>query len=357
MDRTMRIHTMRLLRIAVLALSTATAFARLGAQQGAQVRALPPAGAGILAGVVTDTAGVSVDGASVFLQGRNREVRTGPDGIFRFTGLKAGDTVTIAARRLGFFPMSARVPIGPDGRQVMVQMRPRLTSLPTVVTEVTLSGISGVVTDTLMQPVRGAEVQAVGAAGGIVRTDSAGTFSLEASAGSYVLRVTHAGFMNEMVGITVPKRGGRQVAVRLVPGRDPYRNREAFAIDGMRARLLRASSANSAAFTREDIAKLNPRDVAAISRVGVRGRTEDYCFATVNGIHGQVPLWAIDPEEIEFMEVYARPVDMGNTRQPRGRTSITGARGPALGGYSPPPPRVTGAEECPLGGIYIWTSK
>jgi hypothetical protein len=342
--------------IAVVLIATELAAAPLFAQQGAQVRALPPAGAGILAGVVTDTAGLAVDGASIFLQGRNREVRTGPDGIFRFTGLRDGDTVTIAARRLGFFPMSARVPIGPDGRQVMVQMRPRMTSLPTVVTEVTLTGISGIVTDTLLQPVRGAEVQALGAVGGIVRTDSMGAFAVEAGPGSYMLRVTHSNFFVETVGITVPKRGGRQVAVRMVPGRDPYRNREAFFFGSMRERMIRSNRANSRSFTREDIAKLNPRDVVELARLGVRGRAEDDCMATINGMPGEgVPLWAIDPEEIEFMEVQGRQIDMGQIMQPRGRTSVNGNVG--IRGQAMPRARVTGVEKCPLGGIYIWTSK
>jgi hypothetical protein len=330
--------------------------ATLNAQQGAQVRALPPAGAGILAGVVTDTAGVSIDGASVFLQGRNREVRTGPDGVFRFTGLKDGDTVTIATRRLGFVPISARVPIGPEGRQVMVQMRRRLTSLPTVVTEATLTGIRGIVTDTLLRPIPNAEVQAVGAVGAIARTDSAGTFALETNPGSFMLRVTHANHFVETVGVTVPKGSGRQVAVRMVPGRDPYRNRKAAFFDAMRDRMIRSNPMNSRSFTSEDIAKLNPRDVVELARLGVRGRAEDDCTATINGMPGEsVPLWAIDPEEIEFMEVQGRQADMGQVRAGRGVTSINGNG--RIAGQGAPRPRVTGIEKCPLGGIYIWTKR
>lgn len=326
----------------------------LSAQQGAQVRALPPAGAGILAGVVTDTAGRAVDGASVFLQERRREVRTGADGVFRFTGLKDGDTVTIAARRLGFFPMSARVPIGPDGRQVMIQLRPRITSLPTVVTEATFTGLAGVVTDTLLNPIPGAEVRVIASSAGAVRTDSAGRFSMEVRPGSHMVRVEAGRFRSEMIGVTIPNRGGRQVAVRMIPGVDAARGREAFVIDGLTSRLMRRSAASSKVFTREDIAKLNPRDTRSLAIAGANGQMDEDCAASIQGIGGSIPLWAIDPDEIEFMEVYARMPDMGQVRAGRGTTSINGNRG--IAGQGMARTRLTGQGPCSA-TVFVWLTK
>lgn len=326
----------------------------LEAQQGAQVRALPPAGAGVIAGVVTDTAGRVVDGASVFLQERRREVRTGPDGVFRFDGIKTGDTVTIAARRLGFFPMSARVPVGPDGRQVMIQLRPRITSLPTVVTEATFTGLAGIVTDTLLNPIMGAEVRVIASSAGTVRTDSAGRFSMEVKPGSHMLRVEAGNFRSEMVGVTIPNRGGRQVAVRMIPGFNAARGREAFVIDGLNARLLRRSAATSKVFTREDIAKLNPRDTRSLAIAGANGQMDENCEVSVQGIGGSMPLWAIDPDEIEFMEVYARMPDMGGVRAARGTTSINGNRG--IAGQGMARTRLTGQGPCSA-TVIVWLTK
>lgn len=329
------------------------AAATLGAQQ---VRALPPAGPGIIAGVVTDTSGRSIDGASVFLQARNREVRTRADGQFRFDGLNTGDTVTVVARRLGYFPLSARVPIGEQGRQIMFQLRPRITSLPTVVTEAEFTGVSGVVTDTLMRPIKGAAVQVIGSASGLVKTDADGAFSLQISPGSYMLRVTESNYLSEAVGLNVPARGGRKVSVRMVPGRDPYRNREAMSFDMMRDRILRASGASSGSFTREDIARLNPRDVASLVGMGVKGRANESCGAILNGRYWEpVPLWAIEPEEIEFVAAFGKAIDMGNVRQPRGRTSINGG-GTRLPGYDNAPSPHIGGSACPVGGVWIWTN-
>lgn len=226
---------------------------------------LPQPGAGTIAGLVVDSLGRPIEGASVFLQERRREVRTGADGVFRFQGLKETDTLTLAARRIGYFPLSARVPITAHGRQVIFQMRERLTSLPAAITEVELSGLRGTVSDTSLTPLHDASVGALGAGQGRAMTDSAGTFILNLKPGAYMVHVTRTGHQEQMVSVSVPPKGGKRLAVQLTPGSNPYHARQAAYAEQLWDRLIRRSPMWSRAFTREEIGKLNVAEVGASS--------------------------------------------------------------------------------------------
>lgn len=323
------------------------------AAQGSPV--LPQAGAGIVAGLVVDTSGKPIEGASVFLQERKREVRTGADGVFRFQGLNPADTVTLAARRIGYFPLSARVPVGAGGRQVIFQMNPRLTTLPAAITEIELSGLRGTVSDTALTPLRDASVSALGGGQGIARTDSAGTFFLNLKSGQYMVRVTRKGHQDQMISVSVPPKGGKRLAVQLTPGSDPYHARQAAYAEQLRSRLIRRSPMWSRIFTREEIGKLNVANMSQLASIGAVQRVDESCEASVNGGMGSVPLWALDPEDVEFMEVYMRTPNTGmETISPRGVTSA--------GGMQPirTQQRVTiansGVRPCPA-SLMVWTRK
>jgi hypothetical protein len=333
-------------------------------QLRAQQRELPLAGPGVIAGLVTDTAGRPVDGATVFLAGRNREIRTNADGEFRFTGILTTDTLMLVVRRIGFFPLQARVPIGEEGRQVVVQLRPRIMALPVVLTEAEVTGLRGVVSDTMSNPLTNADVSVIGAASADAKTDSAGRFSVQIKPGQYMVRVTKSGHVAQMVGVTIPARGGRAIAVRMTPGRDPYQAREGWYAGDLRERLVHRSAAYSKVFSREDIERLNPRDLSGLASSAAAARVDPECTAQVNGGLTQVPLWSLDPEEIEFMEVYVRMPDRPGTGtgiNPRGRTSINGAAGlstQSAGRANRPMPGGGGRGQSPCGAaVIVWTAR
>jgi hypothetical protein len=286
---------------------------------------------GTILGVVIDTLGRPLDSAYVFLNGRNRQVITGPDGTFRFDSL-SGNAESLVARHSGYFPASQRVRVGKDGASVVLELSPRMNSLPPVITEARLTGLRGVVSDTAFNPIEGAEVQAMGGVGGIVKTDSGGTFFVDVNPGHYMVRVTKPGHLPQMIGVTVPEEGGRRIAVRLMPGEDPYHARESVYAFDLRARLIRRSPVGSHLYTREDIAKLNPRATAQLATLGVSQRVDDECDVWINGGMDQVPLWSLDPAELELLEVYEGSLPgAGDVAQKnRGVTSLRGNA--AMGG-------------------------
>lgn len=328
-----------------------------GAQQQGRAPAANP-GAGIVVGVVVDTMGRAIEGVTVFIDSRKRDMTTSADGTFRFDRI-GSDSVTVATRRLGYFPQARRVALGKDGGSVIVVLVPRISSLPPSITSATVSGLGGIVSDTALHALQGAEVQAVGTGLGPGVTDSSGAFFIEAKPGHYMVRVTEAGHVGQLISVTVPEKGGRRLAIRLTPGRDPSRGRQSAAMNNLNDRLMRRSPTWSKVFTREDIAALNVSDVAALARIGASGsRVDPDCMATLDGNRGRIPLWDLDPDDVEFMEVYVRvPNDGGLTINPRGVTSLGGSGGairtqqrvvrPGIGAPSQP---------CPA-NIFVWTGK
>ncbi len=351
-----RINPAGLAATLLAALATADAGAQSGMRGGTQV---PEPQARRIAGVITDTAGRPLEGASVLIGSRGRQDVTNAEGVFHFTWVW-GDSVTVVARRIGFYPQSRRVAVGREGASLIMQLVPHVTSLPAVVTEAAVTGLSGVVSDTSLVPLADASVQALGAAGPIVRTDSGGAFFIDAKPGQYMVRVTRKGHQDQMVSVTIPKNGGRRIAVRLTPGEDARHARQAEYADRLRSRLLNRSAAWSRLFTRENILAMNISDVVALASIGAVQRVNEECSVSIDGGMDKMPLWAVDPNEIEMMEVYARtPITGMAQKAPAGNTSISGmapirtqsrdrvARMPSMGRPG----------ECPSGGIYVWTRK
>jgi hypothetical protein len=316
-----------------------------------------PAGAGTLVGVVVDTLGRPVAGVSVFMDGRTREVVTRADGLFRFDEIKS-DAVTIATRRAGFFPQSASVQIRAEGASVIVELVPRLTTLAPVVTEATPSGLSGVVSDSVLGPLAGVEVIALGKSRASTRTDAAGLFFLDIKPGQYMVRALAKDHVPQEMGVTVPPKGGRRIAVRMARGSDPYHARTAAYADELRERLARRSEVYSKVFTREDISKLNPPDVHSLAVHGAPMIIGQGCTVHINGGVSAVPLWSLDPSEIELMEVYAKtPTTSGGSIRPRGSTSIRGMGRIASQAQVKLPDRTAGLRETCPEGIIVWTAR
>jgi hypothetical protein len=324
---------------------------------GAQQRPRQPApGRGSLIGVVVDTLGRPLDSAQVFVAGHQRSVLTPRDGTFRFDSIGT-DTLTVTARRPGYYPASKPVKLGRNGGTVVFEMIPRLTSLPVVVTEVALTGVRGVVSDTAFNAISGAVVEALGGRAGTAHTDSLGAFVLDVTPGRYMVRVSKKGKLPQMVGVTVPPVGGRRIAVRLEPGTDPYHARRAWAIDGITERLERRSAVWSHVYSREDIAKLHVDDVVTLAKMGAIGPVAEDCSVSVNGLTS-APLWSINPDDIEFFEVYAKmpAMGMGNT-QPHGVTSINGNARIPTQGTAPRSSRMGGGTGACPEGMFVWTAR
>src|SRR5689334_18890432 len=74
----------------------------------AQTPAPPTAGPRTLVGVVSDTAGVPIDSAEIFISALKRRVMSAADGRFRFDDIKPG-TYDVSARRLGYLPQVRNV--------------------------------------------------------------------------------------------------------------------------------------------------------------------------------------------------------------------------------------------------------
>lgn len=312
-----------MLLIALLAIS-----ATAPALRAQQIRPLPNAGPGIIAGVVTDTNGRGLEGASVYLTDRKREVRTGRDGAFRFIGLRTGDTLLLVARKIGYFPVSERVPLGPEGGRLMVQLQDRPVALPAVVTHATNSGLTGLVSNIVSTPLPNATIQVIGAGMIETKSDSTGRFAVPLKPGHYMLRVTRGEHIGQMVGVTVPAAGGRSVTIQLMPGRDPYQSREAAYAWDLKDRLMFRSEAWSKVYTREDIRAMNELDLTAIASAGAARQMDKDCQVVINGGMTSAPLWSLDVDEIEFLEVYTRlPTSGVNVRRPRSAANRNSARG------------------------------
>jgi TonB family protein len=105
--------------------------ARLGVAIGAVFAFVGHAGLaaaqrwGAIAGTVTDTAGVPLFGADVFVDGTAIRVATDGRGTFHVMGVPTG-TLVVSVRRLGFVPRSVKVEVGAVGSATVSLRLPAL---------------------------------------------------------------------------------------------------------------------------------------------------------------------------------------------------------------------------------------
>jgi len=267
---------------------------------------------GVVVGVVSDTTGAPLEGADVVLAGKHR-ASTGPDGRFRFDSVVAG-RLAIAARRLGFRPLTRVITVPDSGAIVLVSLVPLPNRLPPVVTSASRGGLSGVVADTAFKLLHGVEIYAVGS-GKRASTDSAGEFYVDLKPGQYMVAVSRDGFATRTLSITVPRDSGRRVQIQLRGADRAMARRDANALKSLQARLIRRSAVWSKVFTAEDIEASGTKSIRQLAAFAAVARVDDSCPALLpayadmerleGSLAGSVPLWAIDPKDVEFMEVYA----------------------------------------------------
>jgi hypothetical protein len=170
-------------------------------------------------GVVRNESGQPVEQAQVLLytSANPRELRTDRDGRFRFIGVSVGD-FRLRVLRIGFQPHDTTVSVGGTSLEVDIRLR-RLTTLREVEVVSRRTGVYGTVMgrDSL-KPLAGARVELLGGRAGDT-TDASGAFAMEPkNAGTYMLRVTRAGYDTRLISVRVPKDTGVGIDLVLRPG-------------------------------------------------------------------------------------------------------------------------------------------
>ena len=300
----------------------------------------PKAVPGAIVGLVTDTVDAPLDSVELFITAKRRRTTTHADGTFMFDDVKPG-AYDVSARRLGFLPQIRSIQVTDSGAVVAFALVPFVRALPPVVSSSTRGGLSGVVGDTAYNIVVGAQVTVVGSGESAV-TDSTGSFFFDLKAGRYMVRVKRDGFASRLVSVTVPKDSGRRITVWLPPGRTTVR--EEIAIVSLRERLVRRSPVWSKIYTREDLMRLDAPELRQIATMGAGRRVDDNCMAVVDGGPYALPVWMLDADDIETVEIY--------TDRPARRTITSINNNPRIATQRSPSSIVN----CPA-TIYVWLRK
>jgi hypothetical protein len=271
--------------------------------------------------------------------------------MFRFDSVRTGKQ-DLRVRRLGFEPQYRTVTVGDDGGSVSVTLKAVPQRLAPVVTSVSRGGLGGFVTDDKARPVAGAAVAVFGGAARAV-TDSAGEFFVDVKPGTFMIRVTSKGYTSRLVSVTVPRDSGRQVVIGLVPG-NPGPAREEWEMDNLRRRLVWRSSP-AEVFGRERLAALPNKRLGTLVRSvnpnPLREGAADECMALVDGGPEAVPLWYLDVDELEAIEIYPPGTLSYVTGTKRQLATVGGRDMPKDQSYAELL-RAGAAQSCPA--IFVW---
>lgn len=295
---------------------------------------------------MVDTAGRPVENAQLLLLSPRRQAITNRDGYFRLSDADSR-RADVTARKIGYHPVRVQFEVADSGSVVRIELIPLVRTLPTVITTAQREGLSGVITDTDFRPIPGATIRAMGSGAGTARSGPDGQFFSGVKPGHYLVEVNAAGYLSQMVSVTVPNGEGRRMAVLMRAGLRSTAARQAAYMDSMRTRIINRRTAYSRLFTREDIAKLSGTDARQLATLGAMARVDEGCEVLVDGGIERLPVWAIDAADIEFMEVYAQTPD---------RATVLGAQRGA-GGRMGAQIRQTGTiSQCPA-IVYVWMRK
>jgi hypothetical protein len=272
----------------------------LAAHAQSPATALPEPTPGVIAGIVVDSTNVPIRNIAVYLYERREQVRTGPDGRFRFADVEKG-TYTLSARSVGFIGVTERLTVSSKGAVVRLKLTQLDRGLPAVITTASRGGLAGVVADTALRALSGANIKLLGTSYS-AKTDSAGRFYLAAKGGSYLLKVERDGYARQLIGVTVPENEGREVAVWLTQG--PTRENPVVGANlfDFEQRHIRARQVTYQFFSRDDLTATGASDVMqAAARTTATATNFDAC-AYLDGGPAVAPLWSIAVGEVEFME-------------------------------------------------------
>ena len=326
-------------RVAALVVAAVVGSFGVTAPASAQLATTPPpAGPGTIVGRVTDAEHRPIADAEVRIGRLDRSTRTTPDGFYRFDSLAEG-RYDLRVRRIGYEAQSRAVSVNERGGSITFIIKAVPQRLEPVITAISRGGLGGFVIDAKRQPLPGATIRALGAAARTV-TDSAGEFFIDVKPGTFMLHVTTDGYSPRLISVTVPKDSGRLVVIALEPGKAASA-REEIELEDLRKRLVWRTSP-AAIFGREKLDALTNKRLTALVRSVNPNPVEETCMALVDGGPDLVPLWYLDADELEAVEIY-----------PRGTLSyVTGNRRQSaiVRGREQPPPDASLAEFLRAGG-------
>jgi hypothetical protein len=296
----------------------------------------PPATPRTITGIVMDSAHFPLGNADVIIRRPKRQVKTSNRGIFQVTDLEPG-TYELTVRHIGHEIAVQSYVVTDSGGVARFCLFDDIQSLPSMVTSIPRGGLTGVVGDTALALVAGADVRVLGE-NMLAHTDSAGGFFFPVEPGQYSVAVKKKGYGPQVIGVTVPKDSGRKIVVWLgSPPRNP--NTMTNEIEGMRMRILMTPAFRYHRVTTEDLAQ---SELSLEQLVRVRGRTniQADCEAHIAGTSFSLPIYMIDKSDIALLEIATAPL---TSRHSGGPTSINGNQniatqrgGSVISGMGPP---------------------
>ncbi len=278
----------------------------------------------MLSAVVVDEEGRPLPGVDVVLGSLNRRARTDSKGQFRIMGLAPGE-YEVNVRRIGYAARNQLLRTSVFGGVVPeILLVPTSPTLAPIVAAADRGGLFGIVADTGMRPVAGARVSVAGS-GLNATTDSLGAFYVPLRPGSYLVYIDRKPFSRQLIGVTVPKSVGREIAVWL--HQIPRKNAivEAMQLFDLNQRIVGSSKASTRFFTRDALLEQGITSIDGLARRWAGAGITSMCTARLGGQNNwSQPINQLQTDDIEFVEMYmSNAVGM---QAPRGVTSIGGNR-------------------------------
>src|SRR5262249_13772326 len=108
-------------------------------------------------------------------------------------------------------------------------------------------------------------------------------------------------------------------------------------------RLMRRSPVWSTIYTQDDIKRMGFKDVTSYANAGAGRLVDESCVAIVDGIERSVPLWMLNADEVESIEVYGTPA-FSSRQRTAGQVSTTRRQ-----------PTQRNSQNCAQ--VYVWLKK
>jgi hypothetical protein len=254
-----------------------------------------------IVGIVLDRNNQPLENANVIIRAPRRATRTRSDGRFQLMDLDTG-VYEVTVQKIGYQLFSWSYIVTDSGGVARFCLSAEVRILPPTITAVGAGGLSGIIGDSLMKPLAGAEVRAVGA-GAHTTTDSTGAFFMDLHRGTYALKISKPGYGSQVMSVTIPKDSGKQITAFL--GSPPRNaNRLAANLDAMHERMLWATPSTSGIMSNEELLK-SSMDVRAAAQRLSRARIDEDCAAIIDGGPYALPLSIIDKRDVAMVEAYA----------------------------------------------------